>query len=575
MTTVEDAILEPRLVGDITGAFLVPAYQRGYRWGAHEVQQLLDDLWAATAEPGTGSYYLQPVVVKRAGDEWELIDGQQRLTTLFLIFQYLYRAGLKSSGANYHLRYATRPGSGEFLRSIDDDRRRENLDFLHLSIAYDTIRSWFEVHGTRHQYAADKIYGALFERARVIWYEAPDDVDSITLFTRLNVGRIPLSDAELVKALLLSRLRHSAGITDRSLEAATQWDMIERDLREPELWAFLTGRADEEPTHIGLIFDILAGRADTADPGPFFTFQRLRDRISADPQAFFEEVLDLYSLLRGWYADQHFFHKIGYLVTQRTALLDLVNDAQGVTKSEFDSRLDDRIRRSLKLTGADLDGLTYQRAESAGRALLLMNVETIRTRKGESAERFSFHEYAKGSWSLEHIHAQNAEPLTTAEQWRTWLDMHRRALTAATELEDAVREELIARIDATLAQDLISRDQFRSLEQSITTLLSANDVEDDDVHAIDNLALLSSGDNSALSNSTFAVKRARILRLDATGSFIPACTRNVFLKYYSRGTSAHWHFWGSEDRRAYRRALESKLAPYLSGQHSGTDGGDR
>ena len=91
-TSAGDAYLEPRLVGDIDRRFYVPAYQRGYRWGEVEVRRLLDDIWESRDKP----YYLQPVVVKRHGDEWELVDGQQRLTTLFLIFQYMKSEGLQS-----------------------------------------------------------------------------------------------------------------------------------------------------------------------------------------------------------------------------------------------------------------------------------------------------------------------------------------------------------------------------------------------------------------------------------------------------------------------------------------------
>jgi len=54
------------------------------------------------------------VVVKRKDQEWELIDGQQRLTTLFLILQYLKNAGLKATGAAYSMRYSTREGSAAY-----------------------------------------------------------------------------------------------------------------------------------------------------------------------------------------------------------------------------------------------------------------------------------------------------------------------------------------------------------------------------------------------------------------------------------------------------------------------------
>ena len=86
----------------------VPAYQRGYRWGADEVDRLLSDIWASEGKP----YYLQPIVVKAmrmAG--LELIDGQQRLTTLYLIFNFMQTDGLESAGAGYTMEYETREGS--------------------------------------------------------------------------------------------------------------------------------------------------------------------------------------------------------------------------------------------------------------------------------------------------------------------------------------------------------------------------------------------------------------------------------------------------------------------------------
>ena len=99
--------------------------------------------------------------------------------------------------------------------------------------AYRCIEEWFAQFEHRTTHEATRIYGYLFDRVKVLWYEAPEDVDSTDLFTRLNVGRIPLTDAELVKALLLSRGQAGEGQTDRALEMAAHWDGIERDLRSP------------------------------------------------------------------------------------------------------------------------------------------------------------------------------------------------------------------------------------------------------------------------------------------------------------------------------------------------------
>ena len=75
--------LEPKLVGKIEGDFYIPAYQRGYRWN-EEVKRLLEDIEEIEESK---NYSLQPIVVKNIGEKkYELIDGQQRLTTIFFIF---------------------------------------------------------------------------------------------------------------------------------------------------------------------------------------------------------------------------------------------------------------------------------------------------------------------------------------------------------------------------------------------------------------------------------------------------------------------------------------------------------
>ena len=552
-----DAYLEPRFVGDISGRFYVPAYQRGYRWGDTEVRRLLDDIWHSRDKP----YYLQPVVVKQHGDEWELVDGQQRLTTLFLIFQYMKREGLKSTGAGYSLRYETRADSAAYLEELDPELSRTNIDFFHIHEAYRCISEWFDAHGARRQHAANKFYDALFERVRVIWYEAADDLDAVTLFTRLNVGRIPLTDAELVKALLLSRSRGLV-VTDRALEMAAEWDVIERELRDPELWAFITGRASEEPTHISLLLDTIAGGPAGRDRPLFHTFETLRAQIAADPEKFWNEVVDLHSLVMGWHDSRDLFHKIGFLISQGESFSGLIERYKDTPKSKFEAELDELIRASLRLSESDLRELGYYSTKTR-RALLLMNVETIRQRK-HSTERYSFRERAVGRWSLEHIHAQNADRLNRAEQWTEWLRLHRKALIA---LDDTGRGEdgaLLDKVDQVLASTTITEAEFRPLERELTELLSAGTGSGDgDMDSIANLALLDGGDNSALSNSVFAVKRAAILDRDRRGSYIPVATRNVFLKYYSPADEHQMHFWSANDREHYLDELVAVLRDYL------------
>ena len=85
--------LEQKLIGSIEGLFRIEAYQRGYRWSNDEIIHLLEDI---DEIPNGQPYCLQPVVVKNVGVDqttgktiYELIDGQQRMTTLFLIMKCL------------------------------------------------------------------------------------------------------------------------------------------------------------------------------------------------------------------------------------------------------------------------------------------------------------------------------------------------------------------------------------------------------------------------------------------------------------------------------------------------------
>ena len=560
---VESALLELRPVGEVTGCFRVARYQRGYRWGEVEVNCLLNDIWDSNGK----SYCLQPIVVKRDSEAaWELVDGQQRLTTLYLIFVYMKRAGLKNVDPQYSIIYDTRPNSEEYLQELDPKRANENIDFYHLHLAYACIQTWFERKGPtqlRRQEIADDVFRYLCKSVNVIWYQAPAGLDSTDLFTRLNVGRIPLTDAELFKAMLLSSSSRDAGITDRTHEMAAQWDAIERDLQHPDVWAFVAeDLAADIPTRITLLLDTLAGGLRGRLRPRFHTFDVLRERVEqSSSEEVWNQVVELHALVRGWYENRDHYHKVGFLVAEGRRFSELVALAAGKTKSKFGAELDDQIRGMLKLTPSAVVSLDYEAdATQCGRLLLLMNVETVRRTK-DSAERYSFLAHRGRAWSLEHIHAQQTETLTRAEQWLTWLQLHREALVGMRSMEESEREHLLRRIDA--AREKIDRQIFQALARDIAAAFTLVDESAaagvHSLHSISNLALLAAHDNSALNNAVFEVKRRRIIERDRRGEYIPICTRQVFLKYYTDADAQQMHFWSTKDREAYLNAILSTV----------------
>ena len=124
--------------------FFIPTYQRGYRWETQQVEDLLNDLYEFknNADTSAGQFYcLQPIVVKKRGEQFDVIDGQQRLTTILIILKYL------QDRLKFSIEYATRAGSKEFLDDIREGAKKEskekNIDYFFMKNAYLKVEEWF------------------------------------------------------------------------------------------------------------------------------------------------------------------------------------------------------------------------------------------------------------------------------------------------------------------------------------------------------------------------------------------------------------------------------------------------
>lgn len=94
--------------------YIVPLYQRGYAWEEKHIVQLIDDIMDV---PNDSQYYIGSLIVHRRNDAYEVIDGQQRLTTLFLLLNYLEEIHNKEHVA---LRFDCRAKSNYTLEHINE-----------------------------------------------------------------------------------------------------------------------------------------------------------------------------------------------------------------------------------------------------------------------------------------------------------------------------------------------------------------------------------------------------------------------------------------------------------------------
>lgn len=559
--------------------YFIPAYQRGYRWNSTQVTQLLEDIheFARRKNPQMKEFYcLQPLVLlARKDSSYEVVDGQQRLTTLLLILRHFNeRAAKKYQQTLYTLEYATRPDLLAFLENPTDELAAKNIDYSHIAQAMKVIEAWF----AERESEVEAIKDTLFNKAKVIWFQLSAGENPVAAFTRLNVGKIPLTNGELIRALFL---RSAPGEADEGqrLRIAYEWDLVEKDLQEPAFWSFLRNETGSSGSRIDFLF-ALAARQQGMKQGPddyatFNHFSRTLADKDADPAGAWLEVKKIHMLLMEWFEDRHLYHLVGFLIWNGMDVNDLRSQVAGSNKGELKEKL--RAKVVERAFGASapaeadavrgwiaeqLDGVAYPHNRSRIKSILLLfNLATL-LQHPESNILFHFESFKTARWDIEHVRSVASAELGSPALQVGWLSqtMSYLKLTA----QDATVVALQTKIQAHLA--LPPKEGVAAFEPLYAELLKHFHEDDsgEPDNSIANLALLDQVTNRSYQNAVFPVKRQRVLELDAHGVFVPHCTRNVFLKCYSPQVD-HTMYWTQQDRDGYREELIDTLYIFVTG----------
>ena len=564
--------------------FLIPYYQRGYRWERNHVEALLDDIHNFMLSKEE-NYCLQPIVVVPQKDEygyniWEVIDGQQRLITLHIIFQYIQKP-------TYSILFDKRKKSTDFLSCLSKvTYNHEQPDFHFMSEAHDMIVEWFAKKTKNDISYIDEFYTTITKKVQVIWYQLTEleDNQKIDIFNRLNIGKIPLTDAELIRALLLSKIKIS--LTDREAnmrqaEISNEWNLIENELRKEELWYFLNNDLKNKlSSHIEFIFKIIAG-SNAKKYSTFLWFEKeIKNDVSKiesdNAKELWDRTKSIFAKFKSWYNNRTLYHLIGYLLINDVPIIVILSNSN-TTKPIFKDWLITKIKENIQ--GIKIKDLTYGN-KSLEKMLLLFNILSVENLSNTIQNRFPFNHFKTikiedGGWSIEHIHAQQSESMKDVKAIRAWLEETLKAIKNISTLEleskqleqsedvltkgkKVVMAPYIKNVEKMISNEDIDIEEFNNLKNELITLFDSSSV-----HELDNLALLSKKDNSTLNNSIFPVKRNKIIELEKEGKFIPLCTRNVFLKFYSNSDNQPY-YWSSNDKESYYIALKETLKPYLN-----------
>ena len=567
--------------------YYIGPYQRGYKWASSnyydQVPQLLIDIYEAMQHE-IGEYYLQYITVfENVGEKaYEVIDGQQRLTTLALIYGRLHAkdGNIPNLGAD-KLKYA-REGCERLLSDLENlsEVKKEDCDTqdkYYIAEAVRCIDRFIELLKNHEKLSNFANY--LSRNVKLILNRENSTVTPEEVFVNLNGNSVALTNAYLIKGLLLTKnVRRSdhlgrpydyAHLTEQRRTSGRLWDDIQNWVERPEVAHFFFGRSVRETkrgmeTLLQLIYMAYQPKETGKDTGGkqadsgYRLFNQFNEAVTNETAGtrWMDRLLHAYKRLRSLYEAPRTYNLLGYVLFgqkdrqgKAESRLDFLKDLLDKGESEIIQALS---RKALNvLPDTSHEKLSYDDKKLTP-LLLAFNAFPESAAEGY---KFNFPTYDYHQWSYEHIRPQNPkDELIIPAECRTQIrQMAEEKLPHGNEREKQQKEEVLHRID----------EGKRLNADSLPFLYS--DLDDEELNSMGNMALLSKGDNSSLSNAPFAVKRMLVAQALRDGSFVPPHTAAVFTKSLllqngTRQFSTSLYVWDENDVAAHCEWMEHRVA---------------
>lgn len=487
--------------------FYIPSYQRGYRWKSKQVEQLINDIMSFQPTEKTPFYFLQALAVAKVenSSQYNVVDGQQRLTTIKLIL------GEKDNSIN--ILYAR-----EANKALDRYFKSEANKVINKQLGEDNSE-------TRKAFCTK-----LKTCCRFLFYQVSNERELDT-FNELNSGKIAAKDSELVKCIMLSINGDESPLATQA--RAIEWDAIERELGKQDFFAFLTPRNTWKENDRMTVLLRYAGISPNKESDEVFPFlaEIQKELETSSRESVWKKICVAYYRLVAWYNNPVLYHAFGIIIhTKGGDKIPSVVDGYNF--------IDDIIYMSNYKKDKDFND--YKKGgHRLFNYLLLSNVAFCWKRW---PMRYSFlkHRNIEG-WSLEHIFARNQKELSE-DELKEWIpDISEIVIK---EYKEACEKD---KGNIWLAEHL--KDEYPKEEDN----------------SIKNLALLSKNANSSLNNKLFNGKRNAI-RHWADQSWeeywAPPTTEAVFMKSLV-GLNPNIPYWSEDDKESYLTAMDYDIKSFI------------
>lgn len=566
--------------------FTIPSYQRGYKWRAKDVKYLIEDI-AEIKGDDNSDYCLQPVVVAPKGrttticptcgqaldegnKEYILVDGQQRLTTIWLIINWAKHNGFQIDW-NFSIEYNTRTKSNYYIGEIKNNgyaKDERTCDTHYFSVALEAIKT-----------SKDKLstfFENLEKNVKIIWYEI-DPEEGPAHFERLNNAKINLTNAELVKAFILTKMSETA-----RARVACEWDEMEYRLHDESFFSFITTKDsiyNKEYNRIELLLDLYIGTTKgDKETDEHHTFNKIANKVEKEGNTvenIWQDILNVHNRLLCWYDDNFLYNIIGFLVEKNgDAELSIIwKDCKDKSTKQIKEFVRERVVEQNIPNEDDIRKMVYNDDRTKNVLLLfnilsMLSIDDSKEYKYIFNDKFHFDLYKDENWDKEHVHATASESLKSKVEWVNWLKDLDKDLVEKKLVENRMADRTEGYLDWIKKAKNVKDNDYASIKKNENEIFNPLKQEyftkmfDDIVFALEgkeedkdfkqnsigNIVLLNANINrsGAYKVAPFSTKRRIIMERVKKGQFVPLGTQNVFMKVYTP-IPGHFYKWEKEE----------------------------
>ena len=580
--------------------FNIPEYQRGYKWTVDNIVQLLEDLKGFKQNSSDEFYCLQNITITKTNINghscFNVIDGQQRLTTLFILISYIQRnmSNKVLSAESNILRYSIREETDKFLRESiltgdywnDVEYKPATKDQYYIAEVAKAVAEWFNINNLEER--------TILDHLKLIVNKVESGEEE-TVFASLNGGKVDLDGADLVRAILITRAakqKYPSLISEKTLHQIANDDInLNSNIKVSSL-----GKINEFRVKLGIELDMMNNWWSDRKVRSYFEqllpnrisqnksfkyseypidllyyafFEAYKDKLAThgntdldlrifengidkdgeggnDHLEFYKEVKEFHLTLVDWYNDDEIYNLLGYLMynykSASVSFAMLWNEWKLTeSKSDFKSKLKRIIREQLALAFAGSDDST----DIADKLILLRKSIT------NIAENWYVKDFIIRFLPLLDL---IPEKKTVGNSVRTiFKRLNPDYFKCNQEDKEHVRSQT-----RQIAEENMTEEDRLALEEE----------NRQGINSIGNIVLLKASINRSYGNVELVKKMDIIAREHIMNdTYIRPHTLNVFLSKLQtlkdNGISEDSVFWSEEDIVKTVKAIDSSLTDYL------------